>query len=203
MDAWFLGFTPKLVAGVWVGFDQPETIASAGYAGDLAVPIWGDFMKAATRGHKPEWLKRPSNVVGVDVCRMSGRRPANGCDRVEVVNKSGETQVRSMVYTEYFVRGTEPYDSCPLHEGTGFFDRVAGLFGGGDGPRPVPAEQSPLPDRRVEAEAPVAEAAPADAKEETAEARPEPEKKKRGFWSRIFGRRDRDEGKDDKKPDPR
>ncbi len=35
VDAWFVGFTPSLVAGVWVGFDQPQTIVSAGYAGDL------------------------------------------------------------------------------------------------------------------------------------------------------------------------
>ena len=36
-DAWFVGFTPKLVAGVWVGFDQPRTILPNGYAGDIAV----------------------------------------------------------------------------------------------------------------------------------------------------------------------
>ena len=39
-DAWFVGFTPHLVTGVWVGFDQPKSIASGGYAGELAVPIW-------------------------------------------------------------------------------------------------------------------------------------------------------------------
>ena len=43
-DAWFVGFTPKLVTGVWVGYDQPRTIISNGYAAQLAVPMWAHFM---------------------------------------------------------------------------------------------------------------------------------------------------------------
>ncbi|HEY8551722.1 MAG TPA: PBP1A family penicillin-binding protein [Vicinamibacterales bacterium] len=197
VDAWFVGFTPKLVAAVWMGFDQPRTIIANGYGGELAVPAWGEFMKVATKGHKPEWLKRPSNVVGVEVCRMSGRRPASGCGSVEVVSRSGEVQTRSMIYTEYFVRGTEPYDICPLHEGSGFFGRMADLFRGGRTPGPVPAAASPLPERTTgRVEEPVVETAPATTE---AEAKPEPEKKKkRGFWSRIFGRRDRDEDEESK-----
>jgi penicillin-binding protein 1A len=58
-DAWFIGFTPKLVTGVWVGYDQPQTIRRAGYATYLAVPMWTKFMKTATKGHEPEWLQRP------------------------------------------------------------------------------------------------------------------------------------------------
>src|SRR5262249_49175004 len=53
-DAWFVGFTPKLAAGVWVGFDQPHTILRNGFAADVAVPMWASFMKTATRGDKPE-----------------------------------------------------------------------------------------------------------------------------------------------------
>src|SRR5262249_55898568 len=48
-DAWFVGFTPKLAAGVWVGFDQPRTILPNGFAADIAVPLWAKFMKVATR----------------------------------------------------------------------------------------------------------------------------------------------------------
>ena len=107
-DAWFVGFTPHLVTGVWVGFDQPKSIASGGYAGELAVPIWGAFMKRATRGDKPDWFERPANVVGLNVCRMSGKLPTGGCDHVAVVNRDGQIEKRSMVYTEYFVRGTQP-----------------------------------------------------------------------------------------------
>ena len=58
-DAWFIGFTPSIVTGVWVGYDQPQTIRREGYATYLAVPMWTKFMKAATKGDEPEWIVRP------------------------------------------------------------------------------------------------------------------------------------------------
>jgi penicillin-binding protein 2D len=58
-DAWFIGFTPSLVSGVWVGYDQPRTIRREGYAAELAVPMWSRFMKAATKGDEPKWIPRP------------------------------------------------------------------------------------------------------------------------------------------------
>jgi 1A family penicillin-binding protein len=188
VDAWFVGFTPSLVAGVWVGFDQPQTIVAAGYAGDLAVPMWAAFMKDATKGDKPVWLKPPADVVSVDICRMSGRRPGANCDAVEVVSKTGETKIRSMIMSEYFVKGTEPYDECPIHAGSGLLSRLGGLFGGGSSPAPVAESASPLPERAVTqpavsatAEVPAAAAARADDGDEP--------KKKKGFWGRLFGSR--------------
>ncbi|MBI2185866.1 MAG: PBP1A family penicillin-binding protein, partial [Acidobacteria bacterium] len=47
-DAWFVGYTPHLAAGVWVGYDMPRTIMQRGYAATLAVPLWGRFMARAT-----------------------------------------------------------------------------------------------------------------------------------------------------------
>ena len=58
-DAWFIGFTPNLVTGVWVGYDQPQTIRRNGYAAELAVPMWTRFMKVATKGQKASWITRP------------------------------------------------------------------------------------------------------------------------------------------------
>jgi penicillin-binding protein 1A len=58
-DAWFIGFTPNLVTGVWVGYDQPQTIRRHGYAAELAVPLWTRFMKVATKGQKANWIVRP------------------------------------------------------------------------------------------------------------------------------------------------
>jgi membrane carboxypeptidase/penicillin-binding protein len=58
-DAWFIGFTPNLVTGVWVGYDQPQTIRRNGYAAELAVPMWTRFMKVATKGQKANWVTRP------------------------------------------------------------------------------------------------------------------------------------------------
>ena len=85
VDAWFVGFTPRVVTGVWVGFDQPKTIIANGYGGELAVPIWTAFMKRATRSDKPDWLEKPDNIVSANVCRMSGKLPNGGCDSVQVV----------------------------------------------------------------------------------------------------------------------
>jgi penicillin-binding protein 1A len=62
-DAWFIGFTPSLVAGVWVGYDQPQTIRRNGYAAELAVPMWTRFMKVATKGMKPAWVNRPQGAI--------------------------------------------------------------------------------------------------------------------------------------------
>src|SRR6185436_14699299 len=87
-----------------------------GYAADLAVPIWGAFMKTATRADKPDWFERPANVVGVNVCRVSGKLPNSGCGGVVNVNDDGSFETKSMIYTDYFVKGTQPTTICPLHQ---------------------------------------------------------------------------------------
>jgi 1A family penicillin-binding protein len=199
VDAWFVGFTPHVVTGVWLGFDQPKTIVSNGYAGDLAVPIWSAFMKAATKGDKPEWFERPSNVVGVNVCRMSGKLPNTGCDNVMVTNREGNIETRSMVYTDYFVKGTQPTTACPLHE-QNLIDALAGAVGVQVG-NPVSAEQAALP---PPAPASTSGSAPGVAQPATSGGtvdEEQPQKKKRGFWSRIFGKGDDDKEKDKKKKD--
>lgn len=109
-DAWFIGFTPSLVAGVWAGFDEPRSIAPNGYATGLVVPIWAQFMRDATRSHPARWLEPPADVVTASVCVRSGLRPGAGC--------------REHTAVEYFRAGTEPDRWCPLHGGPGFFDRV-------------------------------------------------------------------------------
>jgi penicillin-binding protein 1A len=194
-DAWFVGFTPHIVTGVWVGFDQPQTIASGGYAGELAVPIWADVMKRATRGDKPDWFERPSNVVGQNVCRLSGKLPTGGCDHVAVIERDGTVEQRSMIYTEYFVRGTEPSDICQLHRPS-FTDRLAGIFGKEAGV-PVSADVVGAPPPAASTSGSTAtmptspEATATDAKTE--------EPKKRGFWGRIFGRGESDKEKAERK----
>jgi penicillin-binding protein 1A len=115
VDAWFVGFTPKLVAGVWVGYDTPRTIIKNGFAGQLAVPMWAKFMKSATKGHDARWFAPPRDVVGVEVCRLSGSLPEEGCRHAASVSATGEISYKSMVYTDYFVRGTEPRHTCAVH----------------------------------------------------------------------------------------
>jgi penicillin-binding protein 1A len=181
-DAWFVGFTPKLTAGVWVGFDQPHTILPRGFAADVAVPMWATFMKAATRDDRPEWIVPPTGIVTANVCRLSGRLATEGCQDVEVLTPSGTSEHKSMVYTEYFRKGTEPTAYCDLHPTRGFFGSIASIFHGGEKPAPPKIEDTGLP--------PIVATAGVHAGDHSVvpTVRPEETKKKRGFWSKIFGR---------------
>lgn len=219
-DVWFVGYTPTTVTGVWMGFDQPREIIANGYAGELAVPLWSSVMAVATHGDKPETFKRPSGVVGVEICRITGKRAAAGCANVPVEGPDGLVEIRSMAYTEYYRRGTEPREVCAEHEGPGFFERLAGFFGKDKDLKPVSADQAGLPSvdipRHVPAP-PVADADDAGRKDAEAKATARDEarqpasadsaqpEKKRGFWGRLFGRRDKDDTdeKDDDKKKPR
>jgi 1A family penicillin-binding protein len=115
VDAWFVGFTPTLVAGVWVGFDTPRTIIKNGFAGFLAVPMWARFMKAATQNDAAAWFQTPRDVVAVEVCRLSGHLPGEGCRNAASISPTGEITHKSMAYIDYFVRGTEPTQTCAAH----------------------------------------------------------------------------------------
>jgi 1A family penicillin-binding protein len=209
VDAWFVGFTPHLVTGVWIGFDQPKTILRNGYAGELAVPVWASFMKAATRGNKADQFERPANIAALNVCRVSGKLPNGGCDDVEVVTRDGLTERRSMIYTEYFVKGTQPTTVCPLHEPLSLLDRIAGVFGKDNHAPAVPADEVGVrPPATSGASSPTA---PPAASQSTPKAAPpqtsaptEEPKKKRGFWSRVFGTgKDNDKDKEKKQEQPK
>jgi 1A family penicillin-binding protein len=102
-DAWFVGFSSEIVAGVWVGFDQPATIASNAYGARLALPIWSEFMRRAARKYPPEEFERPAGLTDEPRCRESYLRPLDDCP----------------TYIEYFKEGDEvPTKLCPLHEGS-------------------------------------------------------------------------------------
>ena len=197
-DAWFVGYTPRLVTGVWVGFDQPQTIISRGYAATVAVPLWTGFMRKATEGDPAEWYKAPAGIVAAQVCRLSGKRPTEDCQGDFTETADGTYQSVSSVYTEYFVKGTQPSETCDVHVNRSIFSRIAGWIG--DSPS-TPA-QDRAGDRRAESEAAAdGERRPEAREDDRDEPRDvqEPPKKKRGFWSRVFGRGDKN---DEKKPKP-
>jgi penicillin-binding protein 1A len=199
-DAWFVGYTRSLVTGVWVGYDTPKPILpGAAYAADVAVPLWAQFMKVAKDA--PEPFAPPRGVVAAQICRLSGKRPSAGCDAVPVTLEDGGHEERSMVTTEYFVAGTEPEESCPLHVGRSLFGRFANWLAA---PKPQESTGTAGAADAAAVEAPAA--APVSPLQQTPEAAatPEPDKK-RGFWGRLFGRRDRGDAdkKDQKKPPPR
>jgi penicillin-binding protein 1A len=79
-DAWFIGYTPRLATGVWIGRDDPRQIRKGGFAATIAVPAWTAFMKAATAGHRGEGFAIPANIEAVAYCRLSGLRAGPDCD---------------------------------------------------------------------------------------------------------------------------
>jgi membrane carboxypeptidase/penicillin-binding protein len=107
-DAWFLGYVPELVCGVWVGYDQPKSLGRSG-AG-IALPIWVAFMKKALALDPPEKFPVPEGLIWKSIDVQSGLLAKSGCPN----------QRRAA-----FLRDTEPKDSCPLHAGglLGLFKR--------------------------------------------------------------------------------
>jgi penicillin-binding protein 1A len=205
VDAWFVGFTPHLVAGVWVGFDQPKPIVNNGYAAELAVPIWGGFMKVATKDAKADNFTRPANVVGTNVCRVSGKLPNYGCSNVMSVDEYGGLVTKSMVYTDYFVKGTQPGTYCPVHSSE-FVDALAeGLRPTGtpaSGVPPSSGDRATLPPPPAQGTSGVAPPAVSAVPPLTGgTVADQPAEKKRGFWGRLFGRGgDKDKDKEKEKP---
>ncbi|HEU4950708.1 MAG TPA: PBP1A family penicillin-binding protein [Holophagaceae bacterium] len=71
-DAWFMGFSTRLVCGVWVGLDERKTIYRGADGAKVALPIWIDFMKAALPDTPKEDFKAPDGAEFVDVDRYTG-----------------------------------------------------------------------------------------------------------------------------------
>jgi 1A family penicillin-binding protein len=94
-DVWFVGMTPELVAGVWIGFDQPKTIMPGAAGGTLAAPIWGEMVGKFYAGRGSAGWEAPSTLVAMEIDRQTGR-PADA------------TTPPERRYTEYFLPGTEP-----------------------------------------------------------------------------------------------
>src|SRR5436853_5727923 len=53
-DAWFIGFSPSITCGVWIGFDEKKTLGKSETGGHAALPMWMEFMKVALAGHQGE-----------------------------------------------------------------------------------------------------------------------------------------------------
>jgi penicillin-binding protein 1B len=97
-DAWFVGFTPELLTVVWVGFDDNQPVGLTG--SQAALPIWTDFMKAATAGRPSREFDVPEGVTFVEIDRDNGKLAAPTCPRK---------------FTESFLVGTEPVELCDVH----------------------------------------------------------------------------------------
>lgn len=102
-DAWFVGFSTSVVAGVWVGFDQPKTIGRDAYGSRYALPIWSDFMRRAVRRRPPQAFEVPAGLHEEQLCSVSYQRPVEGCP----------------IYSEYLKEGDDaPGRLCTIHQGS-------------------------------------------------------------------------------------
>jgi 1A family penicillin-binding protein len=94
-DVWFIGMTPDLVTGVWLGFDHPRPIAAGAAGGSLAAPIWARLMAQYYTGRQAgEWTP-PASLITAELDRRTGAL-------------ADSTTLPDQRYTEYFLPGTEP-----------------------------------------------------------------------------------------------
>jgi penicillin-binding protein 1A len=104
-DAWFIGYTSDLVAGVWMGFDKPQKIKSNAQGGILAAPAWAAFMNATYRRKPapPDW-PMPADIVERTVDISTNMLATQFCPKDVVVN-------------EFYIPGTDPVQPCNVHTG--------------------------------------------------------------------------------------
>ena len=101
-DAWFVGFTTSVVVGVWVGEDQPATIAREATARATRCRS-GPTSSRPPRASAARAIPAPAGMQEEQLCKVSYLKPVEGCP----------------TYTEYFKEGDEiPSRLCPIHQGT-------------------------------------------------------------------------------------
>jgi penicillin-binding protein 1A len=107
-DAWFVGYTPNLVAGVWLGFDDRRIIfgGNFGQGGRAAAPLWGRFMKYVYEDPQINLpildFEQPPDVVSATVCAESQKLATQYCPQK---------------ITDLFIRKYLPTKECDLHTG--------------------------------------------------------------------------------------
>jgi penicillin-binding protein 1A len=156
-DAWFVGYTPALVTGVWVGYDKPRMIMDRGFASVVAVPVWARFMTAALRGARNEWFDMPGSLMKVKLCKISGLLATDRCN-LPVVEyapfdpnhpdaPAAPVEREGGVYDE-LRHVTRLPDTCPLPHGVAITDHTAAdpAYASPDGTAQPPAAAA-APDR--------------------------------------------------------
>jgi penicillin-binding protein 1A len=131
-DVWFIGFTPDLVTGVWIGFDQPRKIKANAQGGILAAPAWTAMMREVyERRDIPAAWPRPDGLTALDIDKTTGYKATPFCPK-------------DVHYIESFIPGTEPTAFCPIHSPFGAVGAAGPL--GGTAPDGAPLPTAPLPE---------------------------------------------------------
>ena len=101
-DAWFIGYTPQIVTGVWVGNDMPRPNGRGFTGGAVAAPIWEKFMRTAVATRPAADFPQPDNVFRIIIDPITGEAANSGCPQK---------------VTEFFTAATVPSANCHLHGG--------------------------------------------------------------------------------------
>ncbi|HEY3571380.1 MAG TPA: PBP1A family penicillin-binding protein [Thermoanaerobaculia bacterium] len=105
-DAWFVGYTPEIAAGVWIGFDKPRPILDKATGGQLAAPVWGRMLARVYQGRPaPKPWSAPADVIPHWVDPPTG-----------LVIKVGCAPQHGFARPELFLKGKEPAAYCPGKE---------------------------------------------------------------------------------------
>jgi penicillin-binding protein 1B len=164
-DAWFAGFTTKLLCVVWVGLDDYQDLHMEG--AQAALPIWTEFMKSAHqhRGYRSvSDFDVPDGVVSAEIDPESGGLATSACPHVQ---------------TEYYLQGTQPTQFCPLHQGGS--TQIAGW----DATSPASPNVGPAPTPgQIALPAATAQNAPPLVVDPNNPNQP-PRQKKRGFFDKL------------------
>ena len=96
-DAWFVGYTPELLALVWVGFDDGDSIHNTGAT--AAVPIWAELIRSVPHCTTGSWFKMPAGIVKRAICKESGQLASGSCPQ----------------FDEIFLESRVPSETCSLH----------------------------------------------------------------------------------------
>ncbi len=107
MDNWFLGFTPQITAGVWIGYDDKIVIGKNVTGAHTALPVWTDFMTKAHENLPVEDFRVPPGIYFRTVCLESGLLATDRCPRI---------------ITDVFTDETLPDRPCDLHPSPGLPD---------------------------------------------------------------------------------
>ncbi len=101
-DTWFVGYTPQLIAGVWVGYDRPRPGGRGFTGGAICAPLWARFMQGALKDKPVLDFTRPPGVVSAWIDVQTNALANSGCPKIQ---------------EEDYLAGTEPTVRCPLHGG--------------------------------------------------------------------------------------
>lgn len=116
---WSLGYSNRVACGVWCGFLQGAAtpIYDGAFGKDIALPVWKAAMKALPAEYLQGEIRKPSSIVEVDVCRISGQRASQYCYETVEDPETRLPKLKDARMKEFFRTGTERIPTCPVHAG--------------------------------------------------------------------------------------